>query len=181
MKFDDRYFKHLNFSKEQIDKNLKNAFKDFGIAKKDNILEVKFNYTYTPLIKAGIALLSFYKLKIKSVPGHHIKIIEKMSDILKNDTIDEVGNAMRSKRNLDFYSGGIEVTEKECREYINFVENVLGDIQKHIKKLQAESETINRIEGAAATEEDEKYLRNLREGAMKHREEIIKEEEANGK
>ena len=51
MKFDDRYFKNFNFSKEQIDKNLQNAFKDFEIAKKDTILEVKFNYTYTTLIK----------------------------------------------------------------------------------------------------------------------------------
>jgi len=132
MKFDDRYFKSFNFSKEQTDKNLKNAFKDFDIAGKDSILEVKFNYAYTSLIKAGITLLSFYKLKIKSVPGHHIKIIEKMSDILKNDTIGEIGNAMRSKRNLDFYSGGIEVTEKECHEYIDFVKKVLKDIQKHI-------------------------------------------------
>ena len=76
---------------------------------------------------------SFYKLRIKSVPGHHIKIIEKMSDILKNDIIDEIGNVMRSKRNLDFYSGGIEITEKECREYIDFVGKALRDIQKHIK------------------------------------------------
>jgi len=132
MKFDDRYFRRFNFDKEQIDKNLKNAFKDFEIAKKDTIFEVKFNYAYTSLIKAGIALLSFYKIKIKSVPGHHIKIIEKTSDILKNNTIDEIGNAMRSKRNLDFYSGGIEITEKECHEYIDFVEKVLKDIRKHI-------------------------------------------------
>ena len=132
MKFDDRYFRRFNFDKEQIDKNLKNAFKDFEIAKKDTILEVKFNYAYTSLIKAGIALLSFYKMKIKSVPGHHIKIIEKTSDILKNNTVNEIGNAMRSKRNLDFYSGGIEITEKECREYIDFVEKVLKDIRKHI-------------------------------------------------
>jgi len=133
MKFDDRYFKHFDFNKEQVDKNLQNALKDFKIAKKDNILEVKFNYTYTSLIKAGIALLSFYKMKIKSVPGHHIKIIEKISNILKNDTIDEIGNVMRSKRNLDFYAGGIEITEKECHEYIDFIEKVLRDIQKHIK------------------------------------------------
>ena len=132
MKFDDRYFKRFNFNKEQIEKNLQNAFKDYEIAKKDNILEVKFNYAYTSLIKAGIALISFYKFKIKSVPGHHIKIIEKMSGILNNDTIDEIGNAIRSKRNLDFYSGGIEVTEKECHEYIDFVENVLGDVRKRI-------------------------------------------------
>ncbi len=39
---------------------------------------------------------------------------------------------MRSKRNLDFYAGGIEVTEKECRECIKFVEDVLVRIKKII-------------------------------------------------
>jgi len=56
-----------------------------------------------------------------------------MSEILENEIIDELGNAMRSKRNLDFYAGGVEVTEKECREYIAFIEKTLKDIQQHIK------------------------------------------------
>jgi hypothetical protein len=132
MKFDDRYFRYFDFSKEQVSKNLQNALNDFKIAKKDNIIEVKFTYTYTSLIKAGIALFSFYGFKIKSTPGHHIKIIEKMSGLLKDSSIVEMGNAMRSKRNMDFYSGGVEVTEKECCEYMDFVEKVLKDIQRHI-------------------------------------------------
>lgn len=132
MKFEDKYFLKFNFSKEQIEKNFKNALKDLSIAKKDKILEVKFNYAYTAFIKAGISLLSHYQLKIKSVPGHHIKLIEKMAQILKNDAIADMGNLMRSKRNLDFYAGGIEVTEKECREYINFVVSVLLRIKKVI-------------------------------------------------
>lgn len=132
MKFEDRYFIRFNFTKIQVEKNLQNAMKDFGIAKKDTILEVKFNYAYTALIKAGIALLSFYKVKIKSVPGHHIKIIEKTSEILKNESIADIGNIMRSKRNLDLYSGGVEITEKECREYIKFIDEVLIKIQEII-------------------------------------------------
>jgi hypothetical protein len=36
-----------------------------------------------------------------------------------------LGNLMRQKKSLDFYSGGIEVTEKECQEYLDFVEKVL--------------------------------------------------------
>ena len=97
---------------------------------------MKFNYAYTALIKAGIALLSCYKVKIKGVPGHHIKIIEKTSEILKDKSVIELGNVMRSKRNLDFYSGGIEVTEKECREYIEFVDKVITKIKKLISSKQ---------------------------------------------
>jgi len=132
MRFEDKYFAKIKFTPDQIKKNLKNAQKDLNIAKKVDILEVKFNYAYTALIKAGITLLSHNQVKIKSVPGHHIKIIEKLAHILIDDDIENMGNIMRSKRNLDFYAGGIEVTEKECREYVNFVEKVLTRIQKLI-------------------------------------------------
>ncbi len=132
MKFEDRYFRKFEFTKEQIKKNLNNAIKDLTIAKKVKILEVKFNYAYTSLIKAGLTLLSYYQMKVKSMPSHHIKIIEKLAQILKDNDIEDIGNIMRSKRNLDFYAGGIEVTEKECREYINFVEEVLTKVKEAI-------------------------------------------------
>ncbi len=132
MKFDDRYFSKFNFTEEQIDKNFKNALKDLNIAKKDKILDVKFSYVYTALIKAGIALLSVYQVKIKSMPGHHLKIIEKIAQILKDDSVLTLGNIMRSKRNLDFYAGGVEVTEKECSEFIKFTEKVFTKIKNII-------------------------------------------------
>ena len=132
MKFDNKYFNKFKFTQEQIKKNFKNAQKDLNIAKKDKIPEVKFNYSYTALMKVAISLLSYYHVKIKSVPGHHVKIIEELSRILKDDTISDMGNVMRTKRNLDLYAGGIEVTEKECREYIKFVENVVQRVEEII-------------------------------------------------
>ena len=62
------------------------------------------------------------------MPGHHIKIIEKMAQILGDDSIADMGNIMRSKRNLDLYAGGVEITEKECKEYIKFAERILVTI-----------------------------------------------------
>lgn len=129
MRFEDKYFTKFKFTPEQIRKNFDNALKDLNIAKRDSILEVKFNYAYTALIKAGIALLSSRAIKVKSAVGHHIKIIEKTSQILKDDTIADIGNIMRSKRNLDLYAGGIEVTEKECSEYVAFIDKVILKIK----------------------------------------------------
>jgi uncharacterized protein (UPF0332 family) len=129
MRFDDKYFQSFHFSKEQVSDHLNNANKDLNIAKKDNIPEVKFTYAFSALIKAGLALLSHNNQKIKSVPGHHIKIIDALAQILKDESINDVGNAMRSKRNLDMYSGGVEITEKECREYLDFVDGVLNRIK----------------------------------------------------
>lgn len=127
--FDSRYFVKFQFTKEQVEKNFVNASKDLNIAKVDKIVEVKFNYTYNAFIKSGITLLSFYKIKVRSIPGHHMKLIEKIAEILKDDTIEEIGNIMRQKRNLDFYDGGVEVTEKEWKEYLSFVEKIFKKIK----------------------------------------------------
>jgi hypothetical protein len=132
MKFDNKYFQPLNFTKEQVKSHFSNANKDLGIAQRDTIPEVKFSYAYSALIKAGLTVLSHFQQKIKSVPGHHIKIIAALSQLLKDESIDDLGNAMRSKRNLDMYSGGLEITEKECREYLDFVEGVLDRVKSLI-------------------------------------------------
>jgi HEPN domain-containing protein len=125
MDYEDRFFTRLKFSREQTEENLANARRDLEIAKKDDILDVKFNFAYSALIKGGIALLSHSQLRVKSIPGHQAKIIEYMARILNDDSIETLGNLMRQKRNQDFYSGGIKVTEKECEEYLDFVEGIL--------------------------------------------------------
>jgi len=128
IKFDDRYFTDFVFTKEQVRKNFENAMKDLGIAHQDTIPDVKFTYSYDALIKGGIALISLFNKKIKSVPGHHVKIIEAMAKILNDDSVAAIGNAMRSKRNADFYSGGVEITEKESREYLDYADSILRKI-----------------------------------------------------
>jgi phage-related protein len=92
VKFEDKYFIKFKFSPDQIKKNLQNAERDIEIARKDEFLDVKFNYAYTALLKLGIAVLSFYQKKVKSAPGHHVKIIDKLSEILKDEDIADLGN-----------------------------------------------------------------------------------------
>ena len=71
------------------------------------------------------------KVKIRSVPGHHLKILTKMSEILSDPDILTIDNAMRMKRNQDFYSGGEFISEKEAEDYLKFV----GKIIKEVKKI----------------------------------------------
>lgn len=68
-------------------------------------------------------------LKVRSVSGHHIKILELMSQILKDDTIYDIGNAMRMKRNFDLYGGGIFVSEKESIDYYKFTEKLVEKVK----------------------------------------------------
>lgn len=132
MKYEEKYFIPFKFSEGQALRHLENAEKDMGIARKDDILDVKFNYAYTALIKSGIALLAHNGMKIRSIPGHHAIIIEYIANTIGEHEIDAVGNAMRSKRNVGMYSGGTEVTEKECHEYIDFVEKIVAKVKEKL-------------------------------------------------
>lgn len=134
MKFDDQYFNGQKFSRGQIGQLIANAENDLEIARSIHISHVRFTYAYSAFLKAGIALLAHFGAKAKSVPGHHVKIIEAMSDILENKAVEDIGNAMRGKRNLDLYSGGAEITDKDSRAYLKFTEEVLLRVKKKISK-----------------------------------------------
>ena len=133
IRFEIEFFQKQVFTKEQIQQLFNNAKRDLDIAKKILLPEVRFTYSYSAFIKAGISLIAKTgKVKVRSTQGHHFKIIEKMSKILKDKAVSEIGNAMRTKRNLDFYGGGIMISEKESIDYYHFVEEILDKIERII-------------------------------------------------
>lgn len=128
-KFDNKHFRKFPFTDEQNDQFFQNALRDLKIAKEDGIPEVKFTYAYQALLKAGIALLAKSRsLKVRSIPGHHIAVISKMSEILKDDDVNIIGNRMRVKRNKDLYDGGDIISAKEADECLKFVEKAVKKI-----------------------------------------------------
>lgn len=132
--FDPKFFRAFKPTPEQIERTLAGAWRDFEIAEKDHFVEVRFTYAYQALIKGGIALLAKAgAVKVRSVPGHHVKILEKTGEILKSPDVEVIGNAMRTKRNLDLYEGGIRVGESEVQEFIKFVKKILEEVEKILK------------------------------------------------
>ena len=128
--FETKYFQKFSFTKQQINRFVESAFRDLNIARQDKFAEVRFTYSYQALVKAGIALIAKVGgVKVRSVPGHHVKILEKMSEILENPDVLTLGDAMRTKRNSDFYGGGESITEKEAEDYLKFVEKTLGFVR----------------------------------------------------
>lgn len=128
--FETKYFQKFKFTRHQIDQFFNNALRDIKIARQDKFSEVKFTYAYQALVKAGIALIAKVGgVKVRGVPGHHVKILEKMSEALRNPDALTLGNAMRTKRNSDFYGGGESITEKEAEDYLKFVEKTLESIR----------------------------------------------------
>jgi hypothetical protein len=72
----------------------------------------------------GIALIAKRGYKIRSKTGHHVKILEKLSQILKEEGVLVLGNKMRQERNANLYDGGILVGEKDSFEYLEFVKGI---------------------------------------------------------
>src|SRR3989338_2141061 len=122
--FESQYFQKLAFKEEQIEQFLKSALHDLEIAETSDIPDVIFKFSYDALVKLGIALIAKKGYKIRSTTGHHVKILEKLSQILKEENILVLGNKMRQERNVNLYDGGFFVGEKDSREYLNFVKSV---------------------------------------------------------
>ena len=133
MRFDKNYFQKLEFSENEIKQYHENTLRDLNIARKDDFPEVRFTFSYQALIKCGITLIAKVgQVKVRSVPGHHKIILEKLSEILQDEKILDVGNAMRAKRNADLYSGGEMIAQKEADEYLEFIENIFIKAKKLI-------------------------------------------------
>lgn len=133
-RFEKEYFRPFSFSDKEIDRYFQNALRDLKIAQTDPYTEVRFTYCYQALIKSGIALIAQVgRVKVRSVAGHHIQVLTKMSKLLNDPDILTIGNAMRMKRNLDLYSGGEFISKKETGDYIRFTEQVIDQVKKAIK------------------------------------------------
>ena len=121
--FESQYFQKLEFKEGQIKQFLKSALHDLKIAETSDVPDVIFKFSYDALIKLGIALIAPKGYKIRSTTGHHVKILEKLSQLLKDEDILVLGNKMRQERNVNLYDGGFFVGEKDSLEYLKFVKS----------------------------------------------------------
>lgn len=134
IQFESEFFKKFDFTPEEIKCFFESALRDLEIAKKDPFPEVRFSYSFQAIIKAGIALIAKAgQVKVRSIPGHHAKILAKMSEILKDHEVLTMGDAMRTKRNTDLYGGGRPVGEKEAADYLRFTEGVIQKVANAIQ------------------------------------------------
>ena len=126
--FESQYFQKLVFQEKQIDRFLMSALHDFKIAESTEIPDVVFKFSYDALIKLGIMLIAKEGYKVRSTAGHHVKILEKLSQLLMDEDILVLGNKMRQERNANLYGGGFFVGEKDSFEYLKFVKSIFKKI-----------------------------------------------------
>lgn len=127
MIFDKNSFNAVKFNKEQINNILNSALRDLFVAKKSDIVEVVFRFSYDALLKFGMYILAKNGYKVRSVPGHHQKIIEQSSAILRNEYFLVVGERMRRQRNFDLYDCNFTVSQKDVFEYLEFVDKIIAE------------------------------------------------------
>lgn len=132
IKFENSFFEEFKFTKEQIQTYLASAEKDLKIASDSNVPEVLFQFSYNALIKLGITLIAKYGYRAHSKTGHHTKIIEKLAEILNDNEILVIGNLMRKTRNVELYSGGSVITEKQAKEYLEFCIKITQIVRGHL-------------------------------------------------
>lgn len=127
-------FEKFSFSEKQIRGYHKSAVRDFSIASNSDIEEVIFRFCYDSLLKLAITVCAVNGLRVKARQGHHIELIEKLSEFLENKDIEVIVNAMRGKRNWDLYSGGVLISEKEVKEYIIFAKSIFKKADEYLHK-----------------------------------------------
>lgn len=133
MNFESEFFEKFNFTEKQISNYFNSAEKNLQIAENVKIPEVIFKFSYDSLIKIGITVISRNGFKIKNKLGHHIKILEALGTILKDEDVEIIGNLMRKQRNLDLYGEGTIITHKQSLEHLEFIRRIFKKAKNYLE------------------------------------------------
>lgn len=131
--FESKYFQKFKYTKFQLKQYYDNALKDQNIASKNDDPNVIYRFCYDAIVKLGIAVIAAQGYKVRSVRGHHIKILEVLEKILKlNDEINYI-DRIRRKRNIDLYEGGVDFTETDAQNLLKISTKIFSGARKKMK------------------------------------------------
>lgn len=124
----------VNFS--NIQEFYGSAVKKFVKAKKILMVdeETAYQVFYESMLKASLALMLSYGQRPRSLPGHHVNIIEFSAKKLGRNYLEIINtfDKMRRKRNQMIYEADIEITESEAKNALKTAEEYLAIISKHV-------------------------------------------------
>jgi len=125
-------FEIFNYSSDQINKYYQAAVKDLRLAISAGAPELVFYACYNVIVKTAMAVCAKNNLRVKSRAGHHIELIGKLAEYLKDQEIEDIANKMRTKRNKDLYDGGTITTKKEAESYIVFCKKLIKETDNYL-------------------------------------------------
>lgn len=121
MTFDNKFFAAQKFTAVELENIRKSIKRNLELAGPGEEAEVVFHFTYMALLKIGIYLIAKEGYRVKSQPGHHVKIIELLSKLSGSEEVLSIGDKMRKDRNIDLYGSGLLIEGTEAKEYFDFV------------------------------------------------------------
>ncbi len=127
-------FRKIKFTRRQIGNYFKAALRDLRIACQSDVPEVVFRFSYDALLKLAIAVCAQAGLGVKSRRGHHIELIRKLALLFRDSDIGIIGDKMRLKRNLDLYGGGVLISQKQAKEYLNWIRRIFDKAEQYLKR-----------------------------------------------
>jgi len=122
----------------QIRRFLESASKKLAAAKK--VLEIdeeaSFQQAYEAMLKASLALMLSYGTRPRSLPGHHIAIIEFAGKHLGKEFRDLVAmfDRIRRKRNLALYDVSGFISRRDAEQAVQTASTFLATIRELIDK-----------------------------------------------
>ncbi|MBU0705631.1 prepilin-type N-terminal cleavage/methylation domain-containing protein [Patescibacteria group bacterium] len=134
MIFDPDFFRKISVKKEQTDALFKGAKRSLELALNSKEDEIILHFCYNAVIKLGIAVIAKKGYKVRSIPGHHVKILEALAGLENLKTEIKYIDNIRKKRNIDLYEGEISLTNKEAAELIKITKKIFQSIEKNTDK-----------------------------------------------
>jgi len=125
-------FEKFSFTEKQINRHYKSCLRDFSIASKSEIPEVAFRFCYDAIIKLSITICAKNNLRVKARAGHHVELIEKLSEFLKDREIVIIANEMRIKRNKDLYGEGVLMSNIDAKDYVRWAKGVFRTADEYL-------------------------------------------------
>lgn len=135
-------FEDFVFSKKQIDKYFKSVIADLKIARNSDEPEVIFRFSYDAFLKICITLSAKNGLRIKSRQGHHMVLIEKLSELLKINNINIIGQEMRIRRNKTLYGAMMGISNKQASGYLVWVEDIFQEAERYMKRKEGQDKLL---------------------------------------
>jgi len=133
----DRRFKKQDYNPQQVKGHLEGATKKLktAVTISDDDEESSYQLAYEAMLKASLALILKHELRPRSIPGHHIAIIEMAGNLLGDQLTDmlKVFDEMRRNRNNFLYESRSFVSTQELNEALKIAKSFLEIIRNKIE------------------------------------------------
>ena len=133
----DKRFKKHPYDPGQVKRSFEGALRKLRTAEKIayDDREAAYQLAYEAMLKGSIGLIMRHGMRVRSIPGHHLAIIEMSQKIIgeKISPIMDLFEYMRRNRHSFLYDDISDISEPELKETLDVAKKYLDIIKEHLK------------------------------------------------